>query len=30
VTQMSQQLLGLQAAQQAFTSTSKLSLFNYL
>jgi flagellar hook-associated protein 3 FlgL len=27
---MSQQLLGLQAAQQAFASTSKLSLFNYL
>jgi flagellar hook-associated protein 3 FlgL len=30
VSRMSQQLLGLQAAQQAFASTSKLSLFNYL
>ncbi len=30
VSKMSQQLLGLQAAQQAFASTSKLSLFNYL
>lgn len=30
VSQMSQQLLGLQAAQQAFSSTAKLSLFNYL
>jgi flagellar hook-associated protein 3 FlgL len=30
VSKMSQQILGLQAAQQAFASTSKLSLFNYL
>jgi len=30
VSKMSQQMLGLQAAQQAFASTSKLSLFNYL
>jgi flagellar hook-associated protein 3 FlgL len=30
VSKMSQQLMGLQAAQQAFASTSKLSLFNYL
>lgn len=30
VSQMSQQLLGLQAAQQAYSSTAKLSLFNYL
>ena len=30
VSKMSQQVLGLQAAQQAFASISKLSLFNYL
>ena len=30
VSKMSQQLLGLQAAQQSFGSISKLSLFNYL
>lgn len=30
VSSMSQQLVGLQAAQQAFASISKLSLFNYL
>ncbi len=30
VTQMNQQLLGLQAAQQSYTKISQLSLFNYL
>jgi flagellar hook-associated protein 3 FlgL len=30
MTRMSQQLLGLQAAQQSYSSISKLSLFNYL